>query len=225
MSETTSWTLIRSAADGDATARAEFTRRYLPVIRAYLHARWRSRLNADEIEDSVQEVFLECFKEHGVLDCAPTIKSREFRSFLYGVARHVALRVEERHAKQLDRPGAEAFDGSGRMADDTSLSKVFDRAWAHSIMREAGELHAAQAHDAGEAARRRVELLRLRFQEGLNIRDIAKLWEIDPATLHHQYALARKEFERALRDVVSARQPGSAESIRDTCLELLSLLG
>lgn len=225
MTDTTSWTLIRSAACGDETARAEFARRYLPAIRAYLHARWGRRLSPDEIEDSVQEVFLECFKDEGVLDRAPTIRNHGFRSFLYGVARHVALRAEERRARRLDRPGAETFYGSERIADDTSLSKVFDRAWAHSIMREAGELQAGRAHRAGKAALRRVELLRLRFQENLDIRDVAKLWKTDAATLHHQYALARKEFERALRDVVSEHQPGSADSIRNTCLELLSLLG
>ena len=223
MNETTSWTLIRSAADGDATARAEFTRRYLPVVRAYLHARWRRRLSAEEIEDAVQDVFVECFKDDGVLDRAPTIESQGFRGFLYGVARHVALRVEERNAKP-DRPRGETFYGDEQTADGSSLSKVFDRAWAHSIMREAGELQATRAREAGESGVRRVELLRLRFQEGLHIRDIARMWRTEPATLHHQYAQARKEFERALRDVVASRQPGSPESVRSTCLELLALL-
>jgi RNA polymerase sigma-70 factor (ECF subfamily) len=225
MTETTSWTLIRSAADGDGAARAEFARRYLPVIRAYLHARWQRRLGPDEVEDTVQEVFLECFRDEGILDRVSSIRSQGFRSFLYGAARHVALRVEERKARRPDCPGAETFYGDEREVDEPSLSEVFDRAWAHATMEEAGELQAARAHEAGKAALGRVELLRLRFQENLNIRDVAKLWKTEAAALHHQYALARREFESALHDVVSEQQPGTAESIRRTCLELLSLLG
>ena len=123
---------------------------------AYLYARWQRRLGPDEVEDTVQEVFLECFKDDGILNRVSSIRNQGFRSFLYGAARHVALRVEERKARRPDRPGAETFHGVERTADETSLSKA---------------------------------------------------------------------FERALRDVVTEQQPGSAESIRRTCPELLSSLG
>ena len=39
--DSTRWTVVRDAARGCAASRAEFARRYEPVIRAYLGARWR----------------------------------------------------------------------------------------------------------------------------------------------------------------------------------------
>ena len=58
MADVTCWTLIESAADGDRAARDAFVERYLPVVRAYLGARWRDRVAGSELEDAVQEVFV-----------------------------------------------------------------------------------------------------------------------------------------------------------------------
>ena len=68
MSEITCWTMISGAASGNDADRREFATRYLPVVRAYLRARWRGRLDEQELEDAAQEVFLECLREGGVLD-------------------------------------------------------------------------------------------------------------------------------------------------------------
>ena len=57
----------RPAADGRAVDRAEFARRYAPVIRAYLGARWRGNGLAQEVDDAVQDVFVDCFSENGAL--------------------------------------------------------------------------------------------------------------------------------------------------------------
>ena len=43
-----------------------------------------------------------------------------------------------------------------------------------------------------------MELLRLRFHEGLPIREIAARWKRDTAWVPHQYATAREEFKRAV---------------------------
>ena len=60
--ESTCWTVIRAASAGSPAERAELARRYLGVVRAYLAARWRdSHLRAD-LDDAVQEVFVECFR-------------------------------------------------------------------------------------------------------------------------------------------------------------------
>jgi RNA polymerase sigma-70 factor (ECF subfamily) len=72
---------------------------------------------------------------------------------------------------------------------------------------------------------RRVELLRLRFQEGLPIRDIATRWQTDAAVLHHEYARAREEFRAALLEVVAFYHPGTAAEVERECANLLSLLG
>src|SRR5262249_7504100 len=94
-------------------------------------------------------------------------------------------------------------------ADDASQSRLFDRTWARAIMEEAARLQRERAAEGGPEAVRRVELLRLRFEENLPIRAIAELWKVDPAKLHHAYALAREEFRAALLEVVAFHQPGS----------------
>src|SRR5229473_2375643 len=59
----TCWTIIESAAAGSAGDRDEFARRHSPVVRSYLASRWRSSPCLREIDDAVQEVFVECFKQ------------------------------------------------------------------------------------------------------------------------------------------------------------------
>ena len=85
-------------------------------------------------------------------------------------------------------------------------------------------LQESRAADLGEEARRRVELLRLRFQEDLPIRDIAQRWQTEAAVLHHEYAKAREEFRSALIEVVSFHHPGSRKDAERECVELLTLL-
>jgi DNA-directed RNA polymerase specialized sigma24 family protein len=70
-----------------------------------------------------------------------------------------------------------------------------------------------EALKRAEVELRRVELLRLRFQEGMPIREIARLRGVDAASLHHEYARARREFRSALRDVIAFHHPGAPEEI------------
>ena len=83
----------------------------------------------------------------------------------------------------------------------------------------------ALAEEKGPEAQRRVELLRLRFHEGRPIREIARLWETDPAELHRSYAKAREEFRESLAEIVSFHHPGSSVRIERECTQLLELLG
>jgi RNA polymerase sigma-70 factor (ECF subfamily) len=136
----------------------------------------------------------------------------------------VARRFEERQGRRKCRQqsGVDLDDVAG---DEEQLSRLFDRAWARSMMRQAAECQAERAAKMGKAAERRVELLRLRFHEGLAIRTIAERWETDAAKLHHDYATARNEFKAALRDVVSFHHPGSKYEIDRECSALLEMLG
>ena len=216
-SESTCWTMIRAAAAGDPAEREELARRYLGVVRAYLAARWRGSSLRDEIDDATQAVFVECFREGGVLDAAGQGRVPGFRAFLYGVIRNVAARFEGRPA----RPSGPLPDVA---ADDPTQSRLFDRTWARAIMAEAGRLQRARAEERGPEAVGRVELLRLRFEENLPIREIALRWAADPATLHKSYALARKEFRQALLDVVAFHHPGSAVELAEEAASLLKAL-
>jgi hypothetical protein len=74
----------------------------------------------------------------------------------------------------------------------------------------------------GEDARRRVELLRLRFRDDLSIREIARRWKVEDAWLHHQYGQARKEFERAWRELMSLVH-ASDELVTDRWREFLRI--
>jgi RNA polymerase sigma-70 factor (ECF subfamily) len=221
--ESTCWTVIQAAAAGSAAEREEFARRYDRVVRAYLAARWRNSPCLRELDDAVQEVFVECFKQGGMLQRAEQGRPGGFRAFLYGVVRNVALRAEAGRARL--RPPAERVDLDRVEADEDSLSRAFDRAWAKALLREAGRRQEEVARGSGEAACRRVELLRLRFQEGLPIRAIAERWGQDAAVLHREYAKARQEFKVALREVVAFHHPGSPVQLEQTCAELLQMLG
>ena len=218
--ESTWWTMVRGAAAGDAAARAAFAERYLPAVRAYLSARWRSGPLAGEIEDATQEVFVECFRDGGALARVEPSRAGGFRGYLYGVVRNVALRAEDRrgHPPPLPLPEGELDSG------DSSLSRDFDRAWAHGVMREAAARQTARAAKEGEAALRRVDLLRLRFQDGLPIREIAARWSADPAWVHHEYARARTEFRAALLEVVAEQHGGTPSEVERESAALLDLL-
>ena len=221
MSEATCWTLIRGAAAGDGPDRAEFTRRYLPVVRDYLVARWRSRLAPDELEDAIQDVFVECLRADGVLERVSDSRTSGFRALLLGVVRNVARGMERTRLRRVDQPRSE-LDANRLCAREDSLSRVFDRAWARSMMVEAARLQAERARPQGERAQRRLELLELRFRDGLEIRKIAELWKEDTAFLHHEYALARREFAKALRTTIGFHHAGSPGECERECRELLS---
>src|SRR5438093_531818 len=94
--ESTCWTVIRGAAAGNPADRDELAHRYLGVVRNYLAARWRGADLRGDLDDAVQEVFVECFRQGGVLQAAGDGRVPSFRAYLYGVVRNVARRFESR---------------------------------------------------------------------------------------------------------------------------------
>lgn len=216
-SESTCWTVILAAAAGSPPDREELARRYLSVVRAYLGARWRSSVLRPELDDAVQEVFIQCFREGGAVEAAGVGRVPSFRAFLYGVIRNVARQFESQHLRATG-PLPEIA------ADEASQSRLFDRAWAQAVMAEAAQLQRTRAEERGDESVQRVELLRLRFEENLPIRDIAERWGVDPAPLHHAYALARKEFKAALLEVVAFHQPSSVVELEQEVANLLKAL-
>jgi RNA polymerase sigma-70 factor (ECF subfamily) len=209
----TRWTVIRRAAEGVPEDRDEFVRRYGPVIRATLGARWRGTPLHDELDDAAQQVFLDCFK--GALGRADP--ARTFRAFLFGVVRNVARGIERKRARSREQQPPSDFDLA---AKEDSCATAFDRAWARALMRDAAELQLARAREIGPEAVRRHRLLALRFGEGIPIREIAARWEVDADALHREYPKAREEFKRALMDVVRELHDGPVEK---ECTRLLGL--
>lgn len=220
----TCWHLIRGAASGAADDREEFARRYLPAVRAYLRARWGRSPLASEVEDVVQEVFLELLKSGGVLESADSGHGQGFRALLFAVSRNVALQAERKRSRRANLIGDGAFEPDGNAAEDPTLSRVFDRTFAQSVVRQARDRMDLEARRAGGEFLRRAELLRLHFEEGLPIRDIATLWQVDAAVLHREYAKARREFQDALHATIAGGENWSAERVTQECERLLVLL-
>jgi RNA polymerase sigma factor (sigma-70 family) len=218
----TSWTLIHDAANSDQEARTEFVERYLPVVRTYFGARWKGKPYIGDLEDAVQEVFLQCFQEGGALGRVDPERG-SFSGFLYGVARRVAQAFETRKAKQLNRQGPGSFHPELMSIDETSLSHVFDRAWAMSVIHEAGDLNRARGAEEGGDRLQRVELLRLVFHEGKRIREIAATWNEEAKRVHWAYARARKDFLNAMCEVLMQRGYAK-ETIEAECKRVFTLL-
>ena len=205
MTKESSWALIEQAAAGDLKARSEFASKYLPIVRSYLLARWRGKPILHEIEDAVQDVFVDCLRENGALVRAED-RGEGFRGFLYGVTRNIAQRKEAEYLGQHGRQkGADTLLGTFA-CNETSLTALFAREWAMTIMRDAMTAQAAHARAKGADAERRVELLQLHFHDDLPIREIAVRWQVDPAWLHHQHEQAKKEFQRAWCEVMGLQQ-------------------
>ena len=226
--ETTCWDLIRLASAGEDAGRRRFVGRYEPFVRALLASRWRGSRRAGEIDDAVQEVFVECFRAGGVLDRVEGDRVPAFRPFLVGVVRNVARRVERRRGP-LAFTDAMPMDAStdatpGVPSGIDTPSRDAEKAWARALLGEARDLLEARGRQGTEDARRRIALLELRFREDLPIREIARRWGADPAHVHHEYARARREFRAALLAVVAAHHPGTPGDVERTCAELLLCL-
>jgi DNA-directed RNA polymerase specialized sigma24 family protein len=215
--ESTCWTVIRAAAAGSPADREELAHRYLAVVRAYLAVRWRGSALRPDLDDAVQEVFVECFRQGGALEAAGAGGVPSFRAFLYGVVRNVARRFES-------RPVRAAAPLPEIQTNEEGLSRLFERTWAQAIMTEAAQLQQRRAGERGPEAVQRVELLRLRFEEGLPIRAIAERWGVAAAELHHAYAKARQEFRAALVDVVAFHHPGNPGQVEQEAASLLTAL-
>ena len=218
-------TLIRGAAAGNRADRSVFAQRYLPVARACIAARWRGTPWIEHLDDAVQDVFVECFRDRGMLQSFDTERGGGFRAFLYGVARNVTRRFERDHARQRSREvSANTAHLRGLPSDDDNFSVVFDRSWAESLVQLARERMAQRAVIQGAAGRRRVELLRQRFESDLPIREIAARWRLPAETVHREYRKARQEFQASLRQVVAYHSHAAAEDLDAECERLLLLL-
>lgn len=213
--------MIRRAAEGNPVDQAEFARRYSPIIRAYLGARWRQTPLFDHVDDAAQQVFVDCFKENGALDRADPDREAGFRGYLYGIVRNAARAVERKQARSKERQTTSSVDLEAIAANEESFATLFDREWARAVLRDAAALHLSRAREQGPEAVRRHRLLSLRYGENMPIRDIAARWELDAAVLHREFPKSRDEFKQALIDVVRELQGGGPQAVETECAGLL----
>jgi len=124
------------------------------------------------------------------------------------VVRNIARRFETRWARKRKKDAGGATVLEKQEANEQHLSSAFDRAWMMAFLDQTMVLLKDRARDQGEDTLRRVELLRLRFNEDLPIRAIAQQWNRPADAIHYEYRKARKEFVTALRDVIAFHHPG-----------------
>jgi RNA polymerase sigma-70 factor (ECF subfamily) len=223
--ESTAWDVIDAAAAGDQSARASFVEHYRPGIRKLLQARWINAADRENLDDAVQDVLVECLKTGGVLDKAEQRPTTDFRSFLKTVVRHVAGRYEYRRNRTRALHSDRTLNEGEHAAQPSTASRKLDRDWARELLRATAAEQARRAQQLGAAARLRVDILRLRFEAGKSMRDIAKVLELDPAYVHHQFAKAKQDFHRALLRVLKTRRPGADDvELERECRELIGLL-
>lgn len=118
--QSTLWTVIRGAGQGDESALRDFVLKYRPPVLAYLARRgFRA-----EAEDLAQEVFLRVFQDRVLLKADPSLG--RFRSLLLSVTRHVlGHHVERELAKKRQPPPP---------VPEPATDEDFDREWvAHLI--------------------------------------------------------------------------------------------
>lgn len=215
---------MHAASAGDEAARSVFVRSYAGPVRAYLVNRWRSHGLSTDIDDAVQETFLECLKANGALERADPARG-DFRGLLYGVVRNVARRFEEQAGKARQRRPDQSVYLDELPHQDAALSRVFDQAWAQSLLREAVALHEAEAKSGDSASRRRFHVLQARHEQGLPIREIAaQLDEPDVGQIHNDYRRARREFAAHLREVTAKHTGAEGEEVDVECRRLTELL-
>jgi RNA polymerase sigma-70 factor (ECF subfamily) len=220
----TRWSIVHGAAAGDAEAARVFAETYLGIVRAYLLKRWRGRPEIVGVDDALQEVFLDFFRAGGALGRVDPARPGGFRTFLFGVVHKVALRHEERAARERARLAAAASAAEPASPERDNASRVFDRTWALELLSRAqSQLEIAAAGDP--EAQRRLEILRLRFREDLPIRAIAARVGIEAVRAHREYARAREEFKAALRAEVARTVATRGEDPERECRFLLELLG
>lgn len=220
----TSWTIVRAAAQGEPRATRVFAETYLGVVRGFLLARWRGTATLPHVDDAVQEVFLDLFRSGGALARLDRERAGSFKGFLFGVARNVALRHEERAAQSWVRRRDAPSTLAAVPSRDASISRQFDVAWARRIVALAAERQRAWASSAGAEALLRVEILELRFRDGLPVRTIAERLGQPAERTHRELAKARDEFKQALRAEVALHCGGDAGAIERECRDLLAVL-
>ena len=220
-SENTCWTVVHGAAGGDPASRAAFAERYVRVVSAYLAARWKLPVDHGDVTDTVQDVFLECFKQATPLERADSDRSGGFRAFLHGITQNVARRAERkgdvlRHGFRMADLDLDQIKHAG-----PTLSEVFDRAWAENLVRRAMGLIMERAEREGGAALEAVTFLRLRHIESLAPKDIAERHDVPVSRVYQSLKDMRIAFRSAVVETLSHDHPeDSRAELEKRCVKL-----
>jgi len=173
-------TLWQSWSGGDAVAGKSLSQRFLPVLRAF----FASKVAADQVEDLVQQVWLQI----GEIRCrgsAPEIRS-SVRSYVLGIARHVLLGyLRSRYRDERLDP----LQSSIAILDPSLSQAVGRRMQAQRMLRALQRLPIDIQ-----------VMLELRYDHELSYPEIAGLYDLPEGTVKSRLARARRLLELELKD-------------------------
>lgn len=212
----TSWSLIHRAAVGKGASRERFARRYSGVIQGYFAARWRLPIAHEHVQDASQDVFVDCFKPGGALTHADA-KKGQFRRFLYGVCKHIAISIERRLVRRTEH----AVSHADRVDSDPSLSQSFDRAWARAIVKDAAALARERAR-GHETRTMGLLVMELRVAHDLPPREIAVRLGRGVHEIYELLRRAKLDLRAAFLEILAEHNPGASEgALKRRCLEIV----
>ena len=155
--------------------------------------RWRKTPLQAEVDDAVQDTFVECMRQDGPLERAEEDRG-DFRGYLFGVVASRGLSTSK-NARAAGRTTMQTRTSPRSKAATRTVSAVFDRQWAHTLMREAGDLmrvRAAASSPRCEAASRTY----CACDSPRSCRSVRSQFNgsMEPDAVHRAYAKAREEF-------------------------------
>ncbi|HXO51771.1 MAG TPA: sigma-70 family RNA polymerase sigma factor, partial [Mycobacterium sp.] len=190
--------LAGAAAAGDRGAFAGIYERYADRLHDFCTGMVRDR---DAAADCVQDVFCSA-----AVDLPKLRDPDKLRPWLYGIARHAALRAIR------DRRRESASD---ELPDEASVDAGPDTLAARN------ELATLIAEAAGGLSDRDREVLELAYRHGLSGPDLAQALDVSPESAKKLVQRLRDTIERSLGALLIAR---GARSTENGCPELAGVL-
>lgn len=181
--------LLAQIATGDEEALRQLYLAYRPRLRRYL---WH-QLAGDNasVEDALQEVFLAVWRTAGGYRGEARVST-----WLYQIARYVALGVRRRHARQPDALPLDLDDDD----DHLPYARLDAQDWsAANDSCERRALDRVALRDAlARLSPRHREALTLVFQHGFSPQEVAQILDVPAGTVKSRISYARKALMRAL---------------------------
>ena len=212
---TTLWSRIEEIQRGDnSEAVWTFVSRYRRPLLSFVERRGFSTQDA---EDVVQEVFLRLFTKEA-LARADRERGR-FRSFVLGIAKHVMS--EERARRSAKKRGggerpiplSEIPEVVQKESDETE----FEGIWADHLLRRA--LDALEEDNP-----RQHRTLKMRFEEELSYREIAKRMDRNLQQVKNDIHRARRKLVKRIKKEIEGYCSSQSE-FEDEVSSFLSFLG
>lgn len=181
--------LLAQIATGDEEALRQLYLAYRPRLRRYL---WH-QLAGDNasVEDALQEVFLAVWRTSGGYRGEARVST-----WLYQIARYVALGVRRRHARQPDALPLDLDEDD----DHLPYGQLDAQNWsASNDSCERRALDRVALRDAlARLSPRHREALTLVFQHGFSPQEVAQILDVPAGTVKSRISYARKALMRAL---------------------------